>query len=161
MAGPDLNTADLWDEQPFAYDCCELPLREFGGLRYFSGTVVTVRCHDDNGLVRSLLSGPGEGCVLVVDGGGSLRTALVGDVLGDLARVNGWTGIIVNGAVRDTLALAGIAIGVKALGTSPRRPTQTGDGRTDVPVTFGGVTFLPGSHLYSDPDGILISLDLS
>ncbi len=116
-----------------------------------------MRCFQDNALLKSVLSEPGGGGVLVIDGDGSLHTALVGDVIAELARSNGWAGLIVNGAVRDSATLRGMDIGIKALGTNPRKSTKTGDGERDVEVTLGGVTFVPGEIAYSDDDGIVVA----
>jgi regulator of ribonuclease activity A len=148
-------TADLMDERASELDSCELQLRQYGGRREFSGRIRTVQCREDNALVRRLLEQPGAGHVLVVDGGGSLRTALLGDVLARMAAHNGWQGIVINGAVRDVAALAGVGIGIKALGSQPRRSAKTGSGEVDVAVTFGGATFRPGAELWSDDDGIV------
>jgi len=115
-----------------------------------------VRCDEDNALLKSVLSTPGEGGVLVIDGGGSLHTALVGDVIAELARSNGWIGLVVHGAVRDASTLRGIELGIKALGTNPRKSSKTGTGDRDVTVSFGGVTFVPGDIAYSDDDGIVV-----
>lgn len=151
-----MRTADLSDIEGDRLLPCSLPWQSFGGVRSFAGTVATVRCRDDNGLVRDALSQPGQGHVLVVDGGGSPVTALVGDVLAGLAQQNGWGGIVVHGAVRDVLALAALRIGVLALGTNPRRGRREGTGEHGVPVTFGGVTFDPGCQLFADEDGVLV-----
>jgi regulator of ribonuclease activity A len=149
-------TADLADEHGGRAAVCELELRQFGGVRAFSGRIATVRCHEDNVLVRERVSEPGDGRILVVDGGGSRRMALVGDLLGALARDNGWAGLVINGAVRDVAALAGLELGLKALAVTPRRSHKDGGGEAEVPVTFGGVTFNPGATLYSDDDGIVV-----
>lgn len=149
-------TADLIDEHGDALGSCDLQFRQYGGHPRFSGPVATLRCHQDNALVKSVLSGPGEGRVLVVDGGGSLHTALVGDVIAQLAVDNGWAGVVVHGAVRDTAVLAGMPLGIKALGSNPRKSTKTGSGERDVPVTFGGTTFSPGDRLWSDEDGVVV-----
>ncbi|MGW6501268.1 ribonuclease E activity regulator RraA [Nonomuraea angiospora] len=150
-------TADLYDERGEQLDSCDLQLRQYGGRRAFSGAVVTVRCHEDNVLLKSVLSEPGEGRVLVVDGGGSLHTALMGDVIAGMAVANGWAGVVINGAVRDVAALRGLDLGVKALGSNPRKSAKAGGGERDVPVTFGGATFRPGAELFSDDDGILVT----
>ena len=113
-------------------------------------------CYEDNGLLRELVRGPGEGCVLVVDGGGSLRRALAGDMLAGAALANGWAGLALNGAVRDSAALAELGLGIMALGTNPRPSGKTRAGAVDVPVTFGGVTFCPGDILHADDDGIVL-----
>ena len=133
-----------------------MQFRQFGGRAEFAGPISTVRCFQDNALLKSVLSEPGGGGVLVIDGDGSLHTALVGDVIAELGRSNGWAGLIVNGAVRDSADAADIDIGIKALGTNPRKSTKTGDGERDVEVTFGGVTFVPGEIAYSDDDGIVV-----
>jgi regulator of ribonuclease activity A len=153
----DVATADLIDEHGDALQSCDLQFRQFGGRSRFSGRIRTVRCHQDNVLVRQVLSEPGSGQVLVVDGGGSLHTALVGDVVAGLAKGNGWAGLVVHGAVRDTVALATLDIGVKALGSNPRKSAKEGAGEVDVAIAFGGVRFEPGAYLYSDEDGIVVA----
>lgn len=153
------RTADLSDEGGDRYDVCALQLRSFGARRAFAGPIATIRCHDDNALVRAAVQEPGAGRVLVVDGGGSLESALVGDVLAGLAVQGGWSGIVVNGAVRDVVALAGLDLGVLAAGTNPRRAARTGDGERDVPVSFGGATFRPGASVHVDQDGLLVTKD--
>ena len=130
--------------------------RQFGGRSRFSGPAITVACHEDNALLKSVLSEPGEGRVLVVDGGGSLHTALMGDLIAGLAVENGWSGAVINGAVRDVATLRTLDLGIKALGSNPRKSTKTGAGELDVPVEFGGVTFTPGDTVYSDDDGIVV-----
>ena len=127
-------------------------------MRNFFGQVRTVKTHKDNALVRQVLSSPGAGAVLVVDGAGSLNTALMGDVLAALALANGWSGVILHGAVRDVAALASVGIGIKALGSNPRKSAKNSTGDADVPVIFGGVCFRPGAWLYSDDDGIVVSV---
>jgi regulator of ribonuclease activity A len=150
------STADLWDEHPDAAVTCELQFRRFGGVAAFSGEIATVRSVEDNALVKQSVSGPGNGRVLVVDGGGSFRCALVGDKVAGLALENGWAGIVINGCVRDVEALGLLPLGVSALGSNPRPSGKSGAGEVDVPVTFGGVTFTPGATLYADADGILV-----
>ncbi|MDF2710042.1 MAG: rraA [Nonomuraea muscovyensis] len=150
-------TADLYDERGDRLDSCDLQLRQYGGRSAFAGAVATVRCHEDNALLKSILSEPGEGRVLVVDGGGSLHAALIGDVIAGLALANGWAGVVVNGAVRDVAALRELDLGVKALGSNPRKGGKQGTGERDVPVSFGGATFRPGAELFSDDDGILVT----
>ena len=152
----DFRTADLVDEHGETLESCDLQLRQFGGRRRFSGPIRTVACFQDNALVKAVLSEPGDGAVLVVDGGGSLHTALIGDLIAGLAHDNGWAGLVVNGAVRDTEALAGLDLGVKALGSNPRKSAKLATGQVDVPVRFGGATFRPGRHLYSDEDGVVV-----
>ncbi|WP_156690496.1 ribonuclease E activity regulator RraA [Mycobacterium sp. Marseille-P9652] len=149
-------TADLVDDIGPDVRSCDLQFRQFGGRREFAGPVSTVRCFQDNALLKSVLSEPGNGGVLVIDGAGSLHAALVGDVIAELARSNGWAGLVINGAVRDAAALRGIDIGIKALGTNPRKSAKTGAGERGVEVTLGGVTFSPGETAYSDDDGIVV-----
>ena len=149
-------TADLVDEIYPDVRSCDLQLQNYGGRTMFAGRITTVKCFQDNALLKSILSTPGEGGVLVVDGGGSLHTALVGDIIAGLAQDNGWSGVIVNGPVRDASTLRTIDVGIKALGTNPRKGTKTGAGERDVPVEFGGVTFNPGEIAYCDDDGIVV-----
>ena len=152
-------TADLVDDIGEDVRSCDLQFRQFGGLTQFAGPISTVRCFQDNALLKSVLSEPGAGRVLVVDGGGSLHTALVGDVIAELGRSNGWAGVIVNGAVRDAATLRTLQIGIKALGTNPRKSTKTGAGERDVVITLGGVEFGPGEIAFSDDDGIVVVHD--
>ncbi len=149
------STADLYDEYGENLQICTTPFRQYGGRKKFDGPITTVRCHQDNALLKSILATPGNGGVLVVDGGGSLHTALCGDVIAQLGVDNGWFGLVLNGAVRDTDALDGMDIGVKALGSVPRKSAKTGAGERDVDITFGSATFVPGAHLWSDNDGIV------
>ena len=154
---PMPSTSDLMDDRPDDLDVCELPMRQYGAVFAFQGHVRTVRCHEDNVLLRGLLETPGEGAVLVVDGGGSMRTALLGDQVAGLAVANGWAGLVINGCVRDTVALRRLPVGIKALGSNPRKSAKLGAGEVDVPVTFGGATFVPGGWLTSDEDGIVVT----
>lgn len=151
-----LATTDLSDAHADA-QIAEPLFRDFGGERAFFGPVVTLKIFEDNALVRELLESSGEGRVLVIDGAASLRCALVGGNLAALAEKNGWTGIVVNGAVRDTRELATAKVGIKALAAHPKKSVKKGAGERDVPVTFAGVTFRPGAWLYADEDGILVS----
>jgi regulator of ribonuclease activity A len=154
-------TADLADEIGPGVRSCDVQLHQFGGRAEFAGPISTVRCFEDNALLKSVLSTPGEGGVLVIDGAGSLHTSLVGDVIAELACSNGWAGLVVHRAVRDASALRGIDIGLKALGTNPRKSTKTGIGERDIAVSFGSVTFEPGGIAYSDDDGIVVVAVLS
>lgn len=149
-------TADLVDDIGAGVRSCDLQFGQYGGRRQFAGPVSTVRCVEDNALLKSVLSEPGDGRVLVVDGAGSLHSALVGDVIAELARVNGWSGLILHGAVRDAATLRTLDIGIKALGTNPRKSSKTGAGERDVVVSFGGVDFAPGEMVFSDEDGIVV-----
>jgi regulator of ribonuclease activity A len=153
------TTADLYDQHEGKVQVA-LPLfRDYGGRKVFGGRIATVRVFEDNSLVRTALSEQGQGKVLVIDGGESLRCALVGDLLAQLGKDHGWEGIIVSGCIRDSLVIAGIDIGVKALGTNPRKSVKKGAGDRDVPVTFAGITFNPGDYVYADTDGILVATD--
>ncbi|ADG76768.1 4-hydroxy-4-methyl-2-oxoglutarate aldolase OS=Tsukamurella paurometabola (strain ATCC 8368 / DSM/ CCUG 35730 / CIP 100753 / JCM 10117 / KCTC 9821 / NBRC 16120 / NCIMB 702349 / NCTC 13040) OX=521096 GN=Tpau_0114 PE=3 SV=1 [Tsukamurella paurometabola] len=154
-------TADLVDEIGEEVRSCDTQFRQFGGRRAFAGEVVTVKCFQDNALLKSVLGEPGAGRVLVIDGSDengvpSLHTALVGDIIAELGRGNGWAGIVAYGAIRDAAVIGTLDIGVKALGTNPRKSTKTGAGERDVPLSFGGVTFAPGDTLFSDDDGIVL-----
>ncbi|MDA5145666.1 ribonuclease E activity regulator RraA [Streptomyces sp. AD681] len=149
-------TADIYDDYGDRLQSCTTQFRDLGARTAFEGVVATVRCHDDNVLLRAALSEPGDGRVMVVDGGGSLRTALIGDNIAELAAGNGWAGIVLHGAVRDVEALARVPIGVKALGSNPRKSGKEGVGETGVDVSFGEVTFRPGSRVFCDADGILV-----
>jgi regulator of ribonuclease activity A len=154
---PAFATVDLVDLHQGRVQSCALPLRQFGARSRCSGRLRTVLTYEDNARLRELLGTPGDGAVLVVDGGGSLQAALVGDQLAALALQNGWGGLIVNGAVRDVARLRAMPIALKALGSNPMKSTKLGTGDVDVPVVFGGVRFTPGAMLYSDDDGILVS----
>jgi regulator of ribonuclease activity A len=149
-------TADLVDDIGPDVRSCDLQLRQYGGRTQFAGVISTVRCFQDNALLKAVLSEPGAGGVLVIDGDASLHTALVGDVIAELGRSSGWSGLIVNGAVRDASTLRTLDIGIKALGTNPRKSSKTGAGERDVEVMFGGVTFTPGDIAYSDDDGVVV-----
>ncbi len=151
-----ISTADLLDAHGDDAAVCELPLRQFGGRRSFAGKIATVRSHEDNVLVKQRVQEHGNGRVLVVDGGGSLRCALVGGTIAGLAHANGWAGLVIHGCVRDRAELAEIALGVTALGTNPRASRKSGAGELDVPVRFGGVTFSPGATVTSDDDGVVV-----
>ena len=150
-------TADLVDDIGPDVRSCDVQFRQFGGRTHFVGPITTVRCFQDNALLKSVLSEPGSGRVLVIDGAGSLHTALVGDAIAELGRSNGWAGLIVNGAVRDAATLATLDIGIKALGTNPRKSAKSGAGERDVVVSLGGVDFIPGDLAFSDEDGIVVT----
>ena len=149
-------TADLYDEHGEDLQSCDLQMRQYGATRRFGGTITAVRCFEDNALVKSILGEDGEGRVLVVDGGGSIHTALMGDMIAKIAMTNRWAGIVINGAVRDVAVLAELPIGIKALGSNPRKSAKSGAGDREVVVAFGGTTFQPGDTLYSDDDGVVV-----
>jgi regulator of ribonuclease activity A len=150
-------TADLCDEFGAEVRVAEPVFRDWGGVARFAGPIETVRVLEDNGLVRQELERPGRGRVLVVDGGGSLRAALVGGNLAALAQRNGWSGLVVHGCIRDTGEIAATPVGVKALSAVPRKSAKLGTGERRVPVTFAGVTFSPGAFLYADSDGLIVA----
>lgn len=150
-----MTTADLLDEHGDRARVCLIQFRTFGAAA-FTGPAATVRCLEDNVLVRQAASSAGEGRVLVVDGGGSLRCALLGDNIAALALENGWAGVVLNGCVRDSAALDRLGLGIKALGTNPRPSAKRGEGERDVPVSFGEATFEPGDLVYADEDGVIV-----
>ena len=149
-------TADLVDDIGPDVRSCDSQFRQFGGHPEFAGRISTIRCFQDNALLKSVLSEDGDGRVLVIDGGASVHTALVGDVIAELGRSNGWSGLIINGAVRDAATLRTLGIGSKALGTNPRKSAKTGTGERDIVISFGGVDFVPGDLAFSDDDGIVV-----
>lgn len=151
-----VNTADLYDERGEELASIALQFQSLGGHSHFSGPVRTIRCFEDNALVKSTLASPGNGAVLVVDGSGSLRTALMGDMIAASAVANGWAGVVINGAIRDREAIAELPLGVKALGSNPRKSAKAGAGETDVDLLIDGVTIRAGATIWCDPDGILI-----
>lgn len=153
----DIKTADLCDQFSDELEICEPLFGDFGGELRFGGRIATIKCFEDNSLVRDLTAEPGKGRVLVVDAGGSMRRAVVGDMLAKKAADNGWAGIIVYGCIRDSAALSTLPIGVKALGTHPLKTDKRGEGQRDIVVRFGGVTFRPEDWLYADEDGIVVA----
>ncbi len=151
------KTADLCDAYSDQLQVCDPGFCSFGRRRRFAGRVSTIKCFEDNSLVREALAEPGEGRVLVVDAGGSMRCAMLGDMLAANAVANGWSGVIMNGLIRDSADIAGMDLGVKALGTHPLKSVKKGVGERDVPVRFAGVSFMPGDFVYADEDGIVCS----
>jgi regulator of ribonuclease activity A len=151
-----IPTADLYDEHGEALTSCDTQLKQFGARSRFQGEIVTVRCHEDNALLKKVVGEPGHGKVVVVDGDGSVHCALMGDVMAGLAASNGWEGVVIHGAVRDVAALAKLDIGIKAVGTNPRKSSKHGTGQHNVPVSFGGAVFTPGAQLVSDEDGVVV-----
>lgn len=152
-----IKTADLYDRFGDAVQVATPAFRDFGRRRSFHGPAATVKVFEDNTLVRSALETPGRGRVLVVDGGGSLRCALVGDKLAQIAIDNGWSGIIVNGCIRDAAEIDDMDIGIKAVAAHPARSAKRGEGLQETAVTFAGVTVEPGFHVYADRDGMVVS----
>jgi len=153
----EFTTADLCDGYPELVQVANPEFREYGGLAKFSGPIETLSVFEDNALVRQILETDGAGRVLVIDGGGSRRCALIGGRLGMVAYENGWTGLLINGAVRDTAELNQIPIGIRALNSAPLRSSKAGAGHQGGPLTFAGVAFVPGSFLYADGDGIVVA----
>lgn len=150
------TTPDLCDLHPDV-QVAEPLFRDFGGSRRFAGRVVTIRCFEDNSRVREQVGSDGRGKVLVVDGGASVRKSLLGDMLAELAVGNGWSGLLINGGVRDVEALAALPLGVKALAATPMKTEKRGLGEVGVPVNFAGVDFIPGHWLYADANGVIVS----
>lgn len=150
-------TSDLCDAFPDEVRVADPIFGEYGAAGRFAGSIETLRVLEDNALVAEALGSPGRGRVLVVDGGGSRRTALVGGRLAKLAHTNGWVGLVVNGCVRDSAELREVPIGVRALATSPMRSAKRGVGELGGALSFAGVTFSPGHYLYADEDGIVVA----
>ncbi len=152
-----VKTPDLCDAHGDAVSVAEPVFIDFGALTEFAGPIATLKLFEDFLLVRERLSTPGEGRILVIDGGGSLRCALLGGKLAKLAERNAWSGVVINGCVRDCEELAECRIGVKALAANPRRGGQRGTGKVDVPVHFADITFKPGLYAYADENGLVVA----
>ena len=150
-------TPDLCDAYPDLIQVVEPMFSNFGGRDSFGGQIVTLKCFEDNSLVKEQIALYGKGKVLVVDGGGSLRCAMLGDMVAEQASKNGWEGLLIYGCVRDVDMLAQTDLGVQALASHPKKSEKRGIGELNVPVTFGGVTFKPGDYLYADNNGVIIS----
>lgn len=157
MSEPTLSTADLCDAHEGRLRVMEPGHRCFGAHVRFEGRAETVKCHEDNSLVKQLLATPGEGRVLVVDGGRSMRRALLGDQLASSAVANGWVAVVIDGCIRDSAVVAGMPIAVRALGTHPLKCEKRGEGQVSVAVVVGGVRVEPGDYVYGDEDGIVVS----
>ena len=153
----NIQTADLCDAHEDKLAVVAPMFASYGGRPSFGGPIATLKIFEDNSFVRKALEGPGNGRVLVIDGGASMRCALVGDQLAELAVKNGWAGIIVYGCIRDSKAIGEMDLGVFALGTHPRKTVKRNVGEVDIPVSFGGVTFAPGHYVYADEDGVVVS----
>jgi len=152
-----ISTSDLSDSNPQFVNVVEPLFNNYGGRKSFHGEIVTVKCFEDNSLVKQTAETDGKGKVMVVDGGGSLRRALLGDLIAKDAENNGWEGFVIYGCIRDVDILQKIDLGVKALNTIPLKTEKKGVGDLNVPVSFGGVTFRPGEFIYADNNGILVS----
>ncbi|MEE5118765.1 ribonuclease E activity regulator RraA [Pseudomonas alliivorans] len=150
-------TPDLCDAYPDLIQVVEPMFSNFGGRDSFGGKIVTLKCFEDNSLIKEQIALDGKGKVLVVDGGGSLRCAMLGDMVAEQASKNGWEGVLIYGCVRDVDMLAQTDLGVQALASHPKKSEKRGVGELNVPVTFGGVTFKPGDYLYADNNGVIIS----
>lgn len=153
----EYSTPDLCDLYPALVRVAEPLFSNFGGRSSFGGEIVTIKCFEDNSFVKDNAGKPGHGKVMVVDGGGSVRKALLGDLIAETAQKNGWEGLIIFGAVRDVDAIAALDLGVKALASIPLKTERKGAGELNVPVTFAGVTFSPGEYVYADNTGIIVS----
>jgi regulator of ribonuclease activity A len=150
------KTADLYDQYEDQLQVCDPLLRHFGGRSSFCGPIATLKCFEDNTYVRKILDEPGAGRVLVVDAGGSTRCAMLGDRLAEKAVANGWSGVVMNGCVRDIDDLSKMNLGVLALASNPRKSIKKGVGEEGPEVTFAGVRFRPGEYLYADQDGVVV-----
>ena len=160
----DFSTPDLCDRFPDQIDVCEPMFNNYGAISSFGGEIVTIKCYEDNSLVKQTASTPGTGKVMIVDGGGSLRRALLGDLIAKDAVKNGWEGFIIYGCIRDVDIICQLEIGVQALDTMPLKTEKKGIGELNVSVNFGGVTFNPGEFVYADNNGVIVSgkpLDLN
>ena len=152
-----MKTADLIDEHAADLKLVHLPFRCFGAKRSFSGQAQTIKCFEDNTLIRAQLETPGDARVLVVDAGGSTRMAVLGDMLASLAIQNNWAGIVLNGAIRDSAEINQMETLVFALATSPVKSAKEGWGKVGIAIDIGGVTITPGAWIYADADGVLTS----
>jgi len=151
------STPDLCDLYPDLVQALEPMFSNYGGRERFGGEIVTVKCFEDNSLVKQLVETDGYGRVMVVDAGGSMRRACLGDMLAEKASANGWSGLVIYGCIRDVDEVMATDIGVQALGVHPIKTDKKGIGETQVNVTFAGVTFVPGDYLYADNNGIIVS----
>jgi regulator of ribonuclease activity A len=152
-----MKTADLVDAHGKEVHFCDLPFVKLGKKTSFSGPIMTVKCFEDNALLKAELQKPGEGRVMVVDGGASSRVALLGDQIAMILRDNGWAGIVINGAVRDSAEINEMDVAVFCLSATPKKSVKDGAGRAGGSVHFGGVVFTTDLHLYADADGVLVS----
>lgn len=152
-----IPTADLVDIIGDDVRSCDVQFNDYGGRIEYCGPITTIKCFQDNGLVKETLNSPGNGGVLVVDGDSSVHTALMGDLIAAAGVKNGWAGVVILGAIRDSAVVGTMEFGTKALGTNPRKSSKAGEGEKNVPLHFGGVDFIPGHILYADSDGIVVS----
>jgi regulator of ribonuclease activity A len=154
---PPIVTADLYDMYPRQVQVCELQFRSFGKIDWFYGTCSTLKTFEDHTPVLKALQQKGRGRILVVDGGGSLRVGIMGDKLAETGTKNGWAGVVIAGAIRDSVGIDALNIGVKALGATARRGWQTTQGLHDVSLQFGSASFEPGYWVYADRDCVIVS----
>lgn len=152
-----INTTDLSDDRDGAVQHCTPIFTNFGGRTRFHGPIATVVCLEDNVLFKQALGDVPAGTVIVVDGGGSRHTALMGDRLAGIAVDRGLPGVIINGCVRDTEELREFDVAILALGAHPKRSVKAGRGQRDIVLSFGGVLWTPGDTVYGDADGIILS----
>lgn len=151
------KTTDLYDEYLETLQVAAPIFRDFGGRTRFHGQIVTLKALEDNSFIKAAFETDGHGKVLVVDGAGSMRAAMIGDVMAALGTTNGWEGIVIHGCIRDSADVARVDIGVKALGTIPRKTVKRHQGVQDIPVHFADITFRPGDWLYADEDGMVVA----
>lgn len=153
----NISTPDLCDANPEKIQIVEPIFNNYGGKSSFGGEIVTIKCYEDNSRVKETAATSGTGKVMVVDGGGSLNKALLGDLIAESAMNNGWQGFIIYGCIRDVEPISSMEIGVKALNSTPLKTQRKGEGEKNISVSFGGVTFNPGEYVYSDKTGIIVS----
>ncbi len=153
----DYLTPDLCDAFPDLVQAVDPIFKNYGGRQSFGGEIITVKCFEDNSKVKELVATDGTGKVMVVDAGGSMRRACLGDMLAEKAVQNGWQGIVIYGCIRDVDIIAKTLLGVQALGAHPIKTDKRGIGDINIPVTFGGVTFIPGNFIYADNNGVIVS----
>jgi regulator of ribonuclease activity A len=151
-----LSTPDLSDAAPDV-GVLELPFINYGQQKQFGGQAVTIKCHEDNSLVKACVAEPGGGRVIVVDGGGSRRRALLGDMLAEEAAANGWSGLVINGVIRDVDEIGATPLGVQALGACPIKTEKRGVGQRDIDIRIGGVEISSGDYIYADNNGVIVS----
>lgn len=157
MTDKKIITPDLCDKYEDLVEVVEPMFHNFGAIDAFGGEIVTVKCFEDNSVVKEQVGLPGEGRVMVVDGGGSKRNALLGDMLAEKAAANGWAGLIIYGCIRDVDVIRQTQLGVQALACNPRKTEKRGLGDLNVEVKFGGVVFKPGHFVYADNNGVIVS----
>jgi regulator of ribonuclease activity A len=156
MEAEPIKTCDLYDKVGDEARVIGSELINYGGKDSFAGTAVTIKCFEDNSILRSVVQSAGAGRVLAIDGGGSCRCALLGDMLAKAALKNGWVGLIIDGCVRDSAELAKLDIGIMARGTTPRKSNRLGEGQSDLEIHVAGILIRPGDTIVADADGIIV-----